>query len=159
MKRRISREEAEVLLAKYRLTQLSGAEKRVIAITTGLADEENLSLGEDAVHYLRSQLLAVSNEYLAKTLSRVHNEEIEIDGDPLPHLPCCCCGYRTIARKAHLEICPVCFWEDDGDCVPERYSEENAMTLSEAQRNFEEWGVFDLKYKINVTEEPEQFLR
>ncbi|UYQ91548.1 CPCC family cysteine-rich protein [Chitinophaga horti] len=159
MKTRIPREDAEELLARQRLAQLSAAERKAIATTIGLADESNITEELDAVHYLRSQLLAVTNEYIEQKLSQHQQQPIEIDGAPLLYEPCCCCGYRTISRREQLEICPVCFWEDDGSCEPERFSEENAMTLDEGMRNFKEWGVFDLKYKVNVTEEPEQYLR
>ena len=30
--------------------------------------------------------------------------------------PCPCCGYLTLGdeHRGGYEICPVCFWEDDG---------------------------------------------
>ncbi|MDP9163351.1 MAG: hypothetical protein M3N06_04575, partial [Pseudomonadota bacterium] len=31
-----------------------------------------------------------------------------------PFYPCPCCGNRTVGERATYEICPVCFWEDDG---------------------------------------------
>ncbi|MCK7556919.1 hypothetical protein MKQ70_18625 [Chitinophaga sedimenti] len=140
MKKRITREEAEELLAAHRLTQLSAVERKAIARTIGLADEATLSEERDAINYLRAQLLPVRNDYIEKKLSALQQQEIEIDGEPSLYEPCCCCGYRTIAHRLQLEICPVCFWEDDGDCLPERFSEENAMTLEEGMRNFKEWG-------------------
>ena len=27
---------------------------------------------------------------------------------------CPCCGFKTLYGRGHDEICPVCFWEDDG---------------------------------------------
>lgn len=30
-----------------------------------------------------------------------------------PH-PCPCCGFLTLGERSNFEICPVCFWEDDG---------------------------------------------
>ncbi|MBW4608570.1 MAG: hypothetical protein KME22_15515 [Hassallia sp. WJT32-NPBG1] len=27
---------------------------------------------------------------------------------------CPCCGYKTLSERGGYEICPVCFWEDDG---------------------------------------------
>ena len=28
--------------------------------------------------------------------------------------PCPCCGYLTLDERGGYEICPVCYWEDDG---------------------------------------------
>lgn len=30
-----------------------------------------------------------------------------------PHR-CPCCGFLTLDERGTFEICPVCFWEDDG---------------------------------------------
>jgi hypothetical protein len=27
---------------------------------------------------------------------------------------CPCCGFRTLNERGGYDICPVCFWEDDG---------------------------------------------
>ena len=29
-------------------------------------------------------------------------------------LPCPCCGFVTLPERGADDICPVCFWEDDG---------------------------------------------
>ena len=31
-----------------------------------------------------------------------------------PMFRCPCCGYRTLKRAGVMELCPVCWWEDDG---------------------------------------------
>jgi Cysteine-rich CPCC len=31
-----------------------------------------------------------------------------------PTYRCPCCGHLTLCGRAGYEICPVCFWEDDG---------------------------------------------
>lgn len=32
--------------------------------------------------------------------------------------PCPCCGYRTLPERGGYDICPVCYWEDDGQDDP-----------------------------------------
>ncbi len=29
-------------------------------------------------------------------------------------VPCPCCRYETLTEHATFEMCPVCWWEDDG---------------------------------------------
>lgn len=38
------------------------------------------------------------------------------DADLLPHgmLACPCCGHATLSERGMYQICPICFWEDDG---------------------------------------------
>src|SRR5580692_13022474 len=38
------------------------------------------------------------------------------DVDPLPEarFRCPCCGFRTLEAPAAMALCPVCWWEDDG---------------------------------------------
>ncbi|HEX6178677.1 MAG TPA: CPCC family cysteine-rich protein [Thermoanaerobaculia bacterium] len=55
--------------------------------------------------------------------------------------PCPCCSYRTLERRGDYDICPVCFWEDDGSDDPQRYSSPNHMTLEEGRANFARYGA------------------
>jgi hypothetical protein len=48
---------------------------------------------------------------------------------------CPCCGYRTLPSRGDYELCPVCWWEDDGG-EPWEYSGPNGQTLVEAQQAF-----------------------
>lgn len=49
--------------------------------------------------------------------------------------PCPCCGYRTLPSLGDYELCPVCWWEDDGG-EPWDFSGPNGQTLIEGQREF-----------------------
>lgn len=75
---------------------------------------------------------------------------------------CLCCGYQTIeGHKTDFgyttppetyDICPICFWED----APVDYSKPdiaigpNHVSLKQAQRNFQEFGAIDERFKQNV---------
>lgn len=58
---------------------------------------------------------------------------------------CPCCGFVTLAERAMYEICPVCFWEDDGqddhDADECRGGPNGQLSLTEARRNFEATGA------------------
>jgi hypothetical protein len=53
---------------------------------------------------------------------------------------CPCCGYKTLDSRAGDEICPVCFWEDDGqdecDADEIRGGPNGTLSLTVARRNF-----------------------
>lgn len=61
--------------------------------------------------------------------------------------PCPCCNYRTLLERAGYGLCPVCFWEDDGqdshDADNVRGGPNGSLSLTEARRNFREFGACD----------------
>ena len=60
---------------------------------------------------------------------------------------CPCCRYLTLRERGGFEICPVCFWEDDGqddkDASVVRGGPNGALSLEQARRNFEAIGACD----------------
>lgn len=62
--------------------------------------------------------------------------------------PCPCCGYMTLNQKppGTYLICPICFWEDDGE---QGYS-SNQVSLRQAQRNFVEFGACERSWLNDV---------
>jgi Cysteine-rich CPCC len=82
--------------------------------------------------------------------------------NPLSHLPidmsppetteelkfaCPCCRTRTLRTRSGFEICPVCFWEDDGQDDPDaddvRGGPNGSLSLSDARTNFATFGAWD----------------
>ena len=59
--------------------------------------------------------------------------------------PCPCCGNRTLSERAGYEICPVCFWEDDGqdddDADVVRGGPNRDLSLTVARENFKRIGA------------------
>ncbi len=59
--------------------------------------------------------------------------------------PCPCCGFRTIATEppGTYELCPVCYWEDDGVqfADPDFMGGANHQSLNQAKANFREFGA------------------
>ncbi|MEU0508754.1 CPCC family cysteine-rich protein [Amycolatopsis sp. NPDC006125] len=59
--------------------------------------------------------------------------------------PCPCCGYLTLRERGVFEICPVCFWEDDGQDVHDadevRGGPNGRLSLTRARRNFGTFGA------------------
>ena len=61
--------------------------------------------------------------------------------------PCPCCGNRTLSEPAAFEICPVCFWEDDGqddsDADAVWGGANDDLSLAVARENFKRIGAAD----------------
>jgi Cysteine-rich CPCC len=72
----------------------------------------------------------------------------------IPNVPCPCCGFLTLTERNTFEICPVCFWEDDGqddvDADEIRGGPNGSLTLTEARRNFRALGACDESVKAWV---------
>ena len=58
---------------------------------------------------------------------------------------CPCCGARTLSTPDAMELCPVCWWEDDGqdsdDAAEARVTVNGELSLSEARENFQLCGA------------------
>ena len=59
--------------------------------------------------------------------------------------PCPCCGHLVFGDPpGSFEICPVCFWEDDGlqlEFATTLAGGANGISLADAQRNYAELGA------------------
>jgi hypothetical protein len=68
--------------------------------------------------------------------------------------PCPCCGYLTLDERGAYEICPVCFWEDDGqddaDADVVRGGPNRALSLSQARENYHTFGASDRSVLCHV---------
>lgn len=58
---------------------------------------------------------------------------------------CPCCGYKTLDTPAALALCPVCWWEDDGqedsDAAEVRLTVNGTLSLQEAREHFMRCGA------------------
>jgi len=75
---------------------------------------------------------------------------------------CPCCGRKTLEAPGALVLCPVCWWEDDGqedaDANEIRHTVNGSLSLSEARENYTRFGAADPCFlphvrKPRVTEE------
>lgn len=60
---------------------------------------------------------------------------------------CPCCGYYTLEDDpGHFDICPVCFWEDDGiqSDNPDYGGGANVISLNQARENYKKFGACDI---------------
>jgi hypothetical protein len=96
-----------------------------------------------------------SPEEHARRLAWFAEYTARLDGQPdgLP-LRCPCCGCGTLDERGGFEICPVCFWEDDGqddyDATAVRGGPNGALSLCEARANYLKFGACDESMIGNV---------
>ena len=67
-------------------------------------------------------------------------ESISKATEAKPTYRCPCCRSLTLCGRGGFEICPVCFWEDDGqddhDADEVRGGPNGALSLTQARDNF-----------------------
>jgi hypothetical protein len=67
---------------------------------------------------------------------------------------CPCCGYLTLDARADYVICPVCFWEDDGqddhDTDVVRGGPNGDLSLTQARDKFRQFGACAEKFLDKV---------
>jgi hypothetical protein len=96
-----------------------------------------------------------SPEEHARRLAWFAEYAARLDAQP-PGLPlrCPCCGCRTLGERGGFEICPVCFWEDDGqddhDAAEVRGGPNGAHSLSQARANYLQLGACDARFVGHV---------
>jgi hypothetical protein len=166
----ISREDALTLLAWQKLVTMHPEKRKDIVaellIESDKADEEiedahidGAEYNHDIVGYLREGLLPVTNLYIEEDLRSLYNHDICIEGEPQVYEPCPCCNYRTLPERAGYDICPNCYWEDDGNDDPAQYSSVNHLTLQQGRDNFNALGASDPAYIDIVNRHPDKYLK
>jgi Cysteine-rich CPCC len=67
---------------------------------------------------------------------------------------CLCCGYRTLSVPEALELCQVCWWQDDGqddrDADVVRRTVNGNLSLSQGRRNYKHYQVADPRFATQV---------
>ena len=67
---------------------------------------------------------------------------------------CPCCGYKTLHERGGFEMCPVCWWEDDGqddhNADEVRGGPNGSLSLTRARMNFLSCGASDARFAESV---------
>ncbi|WP_139998819.1 CPCC family cysteine-rich protein [Paenibacillus paridis] len=74
----------------------------------------------------------------------------------MKRLQCPCCEYFTVESNDEVivDICDVCFWQYDAVAhdQPDRNIGANHISLTQARKNYKEYGVCKQKFKAMVRE-------
>ncbi|WP_083682276.1 CPCC family cysteine-rich protein [Paenibacillus sp. FSL A5-0031] len=93
------------------------------------------------IEALKVKYIGVRNEFLSKKISEILYTSHVVEGVQEELITCPCCEYKTLPQKGEYDICPVCFWEDDGNTDLQYYSSPNHMSLAQARVNFTNFGA------------------
>lgn len=67
---------------------------------------------------------------------------------------CPCCASLTLPTRGDYELCPVCFWEDDGqddhDADVVRSGPNGLLSLTQARANYPAFGACDRAFLHQV---------
>ena len=67
---------------------------------------------------------------------------------------CPCCRYKTLDSRGGFEICPVCFWEDDGqddhDADEVRGGPNSTLSLIQAREAYKRIGAIEERLLAHV---------
>jgi hypothetical protein len=82
------------------------------------------------------------------------NVSISRETEPQPTYRCPCCRSLTLHGRGGFEMCPVCWWEDDGqdehDLDSMRGGPNGTLTLREARDNYRRFGASEALYADRV---------
>ena len=87
-----------------------------------------------------------------KLLSKIKNIAARISSDVQWYTPddqkpkeqCPCCDYVSLPERGNYLICPICFWEDDGqdiDNIDDKSGPNHGITLRQGRENFRQLGA------------------
>lgn len=67
---------------------------------------------------------------------------------------CPCCRCRTLKERGAYDICPICFWEDDGqddaDADTVRGGPNGSLSLTMARQNYITFGACEERFVKDV---------
>ena len=67
---------------------------------------------------------------------------------------CPCCGYKTLKAPEALALCPVCWWEDDGqeddDAAEVRMTVNGQLSLDQARDYYAHCGAAHPRFLPHV---------
>lgn len=81
-------------------------------------------------------------------------ESVSQPTEPVKTYRCPCCRFKTLYGRQGFEMCPVCWWEDDGqddqDADTVRGGPNGFLSLTQARENFVKYGASDLSFVDKV---------
>lgn len=114
---------------------------------------EEIGSIEKAADYLRRAKNKARTQ--AQFLGLINKlESLQPRVEDTARVACPCCGFTTLSALGGFEICPVCFWQDDGQDDPhaaEVWGGPNGdLSLAQARKNYAQFGASALAHRPSV---------
>jgi addiction module HigA family antidote len=140
------------------LPQLESIMKEEAPITADVAEKIGAYFGDGPGIWLRMQ---VEHNVWGK-LNAADHEAVDLGEYPTINEPHCenasyrcpCCKCLTLQERGGYEICPVCFWEDDGQDDP--YADQisgganGETSLTQGRANYAKYGAMEERFIKSV---------
>jgi hypothetical protein len=98
--------------------------------------------------------LAGGSAWFEEYTSRLRDDSVVLPAQPGELLRCPCCRNRTLSERGVFDICPVCYWEDDGqddhDAAIVRGGPNGSLSLEQARTNYAAYGASEERFKSCV---------
>jgi hypothetical protein len=92
--------------------------------------------------------------WFARYMEDLGERSVVRPAQPGVRYACPCCRCLTLDERGGYDICPVCFWEDDGqddeDADQVRGGPNGALSLARARRNYASFGACEKKMRPHV---------
>ena len=127
-----------------------------------LQDYGNVNNKRKNIRAATSQLMiSKTTAFLQMIVSFFRKKEIQWyePEDPTPREQCPCCDYISLPERGNFLICPICFWEDDGQDLDELDVESGPnhyTSLRQGRNNFKEFGACEFSMKQYVLSEEDR---
>jgi Cysteine-rich CPCC len=99
------------------------------------------------------ELVAARERWFAEYLHRLQTQSVAAGPEGGPYR-CPCCHHLTLEERGGNEICPVCFWEDDGqddmDADVVRGGPNGGRSLTQGRLNYRRLGACDKRFVEHV---------
>ncbi len=93
-------------------------------------------------------------QYFEEYLDMLNTKSVQASPQEGVKYRCPCCGYKTLDERGGYDICPVCFWEDDGqdeeDAETNRPLGPNHLSLVQAREMYRRIGACEERLLLYV---------
>lgn len=93
-------------------------------------------------------------KWFARYVDKLVHQSVTAEAKEGVKYRCPCCGYKTLDERGGYDICPVCFWEDDGqddaDADTIRGGPNGRLSLTQARENYQKIGACEERFLKDV---------
>ena len=117
-----------------------------VFITGKFGDSSDSKYDDILIEYAKEDFQFWNNDQLLEALGALGHKTRTLTGT-LKLYACPCCGVNSLTERGGWDICPICWWEDDGTDNEEASlyfsGPNNGLQLTAARINFINYGIYN----------------